>query len=1487
MAITLANYNATVEFDMSKFKSGMNQSSKDFQSYKKSIQDSATKLGASITKTLTAASGAAIAAGTYAVSEASKYESSLAKLSTIADTSQVSMKDLGGALKDLSNDTGVAASELANVAYNAISAGTDTKNAVEMAETATKLAVGGFTDADSALSVLTTALNAYGESAGTATEISDSLIEVQNRGVTTVSDLSSSIGKAIAMGAGYGVSLHNIESGYISLTKQGISTAESTTYMNSMIKELGKSSSGVSKILQEKTGKSFGELMESGMSLGDVIGILHESVDGNSEAFNQLWRRAEAGMAASAIVNNGLDAFNENLEALENSSGATEAAYSKMSDTLEHKMGVLKTNIANLASSIGQEIIPYISKFVEKGTEWVQKFSEMDESTKQTIVKVGGFIAALGPVVLIVTKVGGAIGGTIKNISTLSKGIGALITESGGLSGLFAKVGAAIGGVAAPVLAVIAVIGLLGAAFVTLWNNNEEFRNKITSIWNGIKTTVQNFIAEIKIKLESVGITFESVTTVLKTIWDGFCQVMAPVFEGAFQAISTILSTVLGVLSGLLSVFIGIFTGDWSQVWDGAKQIFDSVWNGISGLFENVINTIKSVADVFFGWFGGSWEGTWNTASSVFMGVWNGISGFFSGISKGIQGITNTLFGSVKQKAATSSNQTKSTVSKAWTGLKQGISTTGKAIGNVAKSAFTVIKNTASKLSDGAKTAASKAWTGIKTNVTNAANGAKKGATAALNGLKSGTSTITNGIKTTTTKGWNNIKTGVSKTVTSLRTSVQNTFKNLRSSLNTTTNAIKTSTNTSFQNLKSSTVKTVNALKSSMVNVFKALVSSIKSTVSSLKSSTVSIFNAMKSSLISAANSAKSSIVSSFNSIKDGVSSAMRSAKDKAVSAWDGISGKFRGIGKNIVDGIKSGVSSAAGGLYSALKNLAHRALAAAKSALGIHSPSKVFKSVIGENIVKGIISGINAQSKNAKKSAKELSKLYVDASVKRMTELKKHKKISVEEEVKYWKYLLGKVKSGTDSYNKVLAKVNNAQTRLNAQKAKEAQKKAQEAQKKAQETKAKNQYNDAKKKLDALKKANKITEVGEIAYWQRIVKHIKKGTEAYKTAQAQVVAAKNKLKSDVTNLTKNYAKDIAKVEQTLASDIKNLQTTYANAVNDSKKSIMKQIGLFDTVKIEDSGKTKKRLKYDLTKQVKAYKEWNATMQSLEKRLGVNSPLLAELHEMGISSKDTLKALNSMSKKELKEYVDLYNKKSAYASSRAKAENATLLNSTNKQIANLKKTAEKQIASLTKTYETNLIKLGAKSKSKSADIGKQITAGISAGLKAGESGLSKTLKSLINKLVKQAKKHLKIKSPSGVFRDEVGQWIPRGIAQGIDEDTSVVSSLGKLGEDAIDTSRDLFNGLGDGVGFTGGLFDNLIAQGNDLINKAVNGVTAATSAGASTSNNSMVIHMGNITVSGVLDKDAAEQVRQIADEQVAQFDDALSSVIPVMSRNVR
>ncbi|MDY3109093.1 MAG: hypothetical protein SOW50_03130, partial [Lachnospiraceae bacterium] len=198
------------------------------------------------------------------------------------------------------------------------------------------------------------------------------------------------------------------------------------------------------------------------------------------------------------------------------------------------------------------------------------------------------------------------------------------------------KLGAALGSITAPMVAVAAVVGALIAALVTLWKTNDEFRQNITNTWNEIKEKVSGFCDGIVERINALGFDFENITEVLKAIWMGFCDLVAPIFEGAFSAVSTILGTVLDVITGIFDVFIGLFTLNWEQAWNGVKEIFGGVLNGITGIFGIAIDIIRGIADAICGWFGTTWKDTWQSVKDFFANIWNNISSFFENIGTNI-----------------------------------------------------------------------------------------------------------------------------------------------------------------------------------------------------------------------------------------------------------------------------------------------------------------------------------------------------------------------------------------------------------------------------------------------------------------------------------------------------------------------------------------------------------------------------------------------------------------------------------------------------------------------------------------------------------------------------------------------------------------------------------------------------------------------------------------------------------------------------------
>lgn len=409
----------------------------------------------------------AVAAAVYAgpVKAAQGFQTSLAKVSTIADEKEVPMAKMSQSIMQLSNTTGIAAGAIAEDVYNAISAGQKTGDAVNFVSTSTKLAKAGFAESAQTLDVLTTILNAYGMSADKVNTVSDMLVQTQNKGKTTVGELSSVMGKIIPTAKANSVGLEQITAGYAIMTSKGIAAAETTTYMNSMLNEMSKSGTTADKTLRKTTGQSFKQLMESGKSLGDVIGILQQSAESGGKSLTDMFGSAEAGKAAVSLLSGGVEGFNTQVQGMVDSVGSTDAAFEKMEQTTEAKMQKARNSISNLSIVIGQNLLPIVGTLADKVAAVVVRISEFaQENPKlvQTVMKVAGALAGL-KIASLTAKLGYLeIANGVKTAqsffglfkvkaaaaSATSAGFGTKLTAAGkGITGYFGSVKTALSGV--------------------------------------------------------------------------------------------------------------------------------------------------------------------------------------------------------------------------------------------------------------------------------------------------------------------------------------------------------------------------------------------------------------------------------------------------------------------------------------------------------------------------------------------------------------------------------------------------------------------------------------------------------------------------------------------------------------------------------------------------------------------------------------------------------------------------------------------------------------------------------------------------------------------------------------------------------------------------------------------------------------------------------------------------------------------------------
>lgn len=578
------------------------------------VGNKSADLGNKMLPVTAAITGATAATGKMAM----EFEDAMAKLSTIADTTEKPLSELQTEIMDLSDQTGISATEIANNVYDAISAGQKTGDAVSFVSNATKLAKAGFTDSASSLDILTTAMNAYEMSADEVTKVSDLLIQTQNLGKTTVGQLSSSMGKVIPTAKANNVAIDQLCAGYSILTAKGIATAESTTYMNSMLNELGKGGTTADKVLREKTGKSFSELSAEGKTVGDVLQILKDYADETNVTFTDLWSSSEAGKAGLVLLGNGADDFNNRLEEMNNSTGATDAAFDKL-DTNSNKIKISLNQLKNTATELGETVMemaaPVIERLSEKVKAFSQWFKNLNDTQKETIVKIGAVVAAIGPALIIFGKLS----------SGVSKAIGAFSK----ISGVFKAAGTAGKGLwailsANPIGAVVAAVVALVAGFVLMYKKCDWFREMVDKAFAEIKKSVSETIEKIKPILQQLGESFKNLMEKLKPVFQFFTTYVMAVIQGALSAVAPIISAVknaIDFVSNIISAFMALFRGDL----DGFSQYIEAALKNLIEIVKNLITAVVNYIITFFQTFGVD-------VKKIFSDIWSGIVSIFSGV---------------------------------------------------------------------------------------------------------------------------------------------------------------------------------------------------------------------------------------------------------------------------------------------------------------------------------------------------------------------------------------------------------------------------------------------------------------------------------------------------------------------------------------------------------------------------------------------------------------------------------------------------------------------------------------------------------------------------------------------------------------------------------------------------------------------------------------------------------------------------------------
>lgn len=844
------------------------------------------------------------------------FTSTMSEVSAISGATGEDFEKLEACAREYGATTVFSASNAAEALKYMSLAGWDADQSTSALGGVLNLAAASGMELGAASDMVTDYLSAFAMEAGDAAYFADLLSYAQSHSNTTAEALGEAYKNCAANLNAAGQDVETVTSLLEGMANQGYKGSEAGTAMAAIMRDITNGmKDGAIKI-----GETSVAVMDAQGNFRDLTDILTEveaATNGMGDAERAVALSstftADSTKGLNLILNEGMDNIAGYEEELRGASGSAEEMANIMNDNLSGDVAAMNSAFEEL----GLKIYDALESKLRAGVQFITN------GVIPAIEWLGGHIPE---VTIAVSGLGAVI--AAMNWGTISSKIAMV-------KGALVKLAAALGGVSLPAIAIIAVITAVALAFTNLWKNNEEFRNKITAIWDGIKAKFDEFGQGIVDRLNALGFEFEDITEVMKAVWDGFCEVLAPIFEGVFQQISNILNEALDILTGLFDIFAGIFTGDWDMVWQGVQEVFGAVWDFVVATFENWISTFTSLADTVLGWFGTDWETVWTNVKTFFSNTWNAISSFFSGILTGIKtfftdtwnaivsffsgilsGIYSSVTGTMTEIHDTFTNIWDSItgfLSGAWETIKNIVTVGIMAVKEIISAAFQIITLPFRFIWENCKDTVLSIWETIKSVIGEKIDAVKEKITTVTTAISNVASATWNAISSTASSLWEGIKGTIGSKIDAAKEKV--------STATSTITSVASSAWSSVSSTASSLWSTISSTVSSKISAASSAVSSATSTITSVASSAWSSVSSAASSkwesVRSTISSKLSSAQSTVSSLMSGITSTMSSGLSSALST---VSGKFSSIYSTISSKM-SAARDAVGNAISALKS--------------------------------------------------------------------------------------------------------------------------------------------------------------------------------------------------------------------------------------------------------------------------------------------------------------------------------------------------------------------------------------------------------------------------------------------------------------------------------------------------------------------------------------------------------------------------------------
>lgn len=661
MAVNMGTAIAYLELDTSKFSKGFVSAYNDLKAFGGKSATAEQKLnglssafktaGGLLSKNVTLP---IVGVGAAAVKTATDFEAGMSEVKAISGATGSEFDALRDKAIEMGAKTKFSASDSADAFKYMAMAGWDASQMMDGIAGIMDLAAVSGEDLATTSDIVTDALTAFGLQASDSAHFADVLAQASSKSNTNVGLMGETFKYVAPVAGALGYSIEDTAVAIGLMANRGIKGSQAGTALRSTITRLAKPV-GEAKDAVEELGISITNADGTMKPLSQTMVELREKFAGLTEEQKAQYAAMLAGQEGMsgllAIVNASDEDFQKLTDEINNANGAAEDMASVMMDNTAGAVEQLKGALESAGILIGEKLTPYIRKLAEWITGLVEKFNSLSEEEQDQIVKFGLILAAIGPVLLILAKVISVVTTVMKvfkmlgttmtaiktSIDLVKAGYAGLATQMGGIPKFIAGISTGFGGMLAPIAAVIAVVAVLVGAFVTLWKTNEDFRNKMTQIWNKIKISIDGFFDGVVERINALGFDFESITEVIKAVWIALCDILAPVFEGAFNTIAIVLDGVFKLVLSVMDIFIGLFTGNMEQFGDGIKGIISGIVETFADLGSNILSTIGDIGSEILSKLG------FDKAAEGFQNFFNKLSDLFGQIPELLSSAIDTI----------------------------------------------------------------------------------------------------------------------------------------------------------------------------------------------------------------------------------------------------------------------------------------------------------------------------------------------------------------------------------------------------------------------------------------------------------------------------------------------------------------------------------------------------------------------------------------------------------------------------------------------------------------------------------------------------------------------------------------------------------------------------------------------------------------------------------------------------------------------------